>query len=91
MRRPLHEVLTWPLWVVRTYAEFLAREPLPEERTEIAVAQLSALFGAVHRQPGTPAPRTADYLLFRDVWAPAPDESGGYSEVDLQIMRQLQR
>lgn len=89
MRRPLHEVMTWPLWVVRTYAEFLAREPMPEERTEIAVAQLTSLFGSVYRQPGSPAPRIADYLLYRDAWADADIDESRYSDVDLQIMRQL--
>lgn len=91
MRCPLHEVMTWPLWVVRSYAEFLGKEPMPEERTEIQVAQLSSLFAAVHRQPGAPAPRAADYLLFRDAWADEMPDAIQYSNVDLQIMRQLQR
>ena len=69
LRRPLHEVLAWPLWVVHTYAEFLAREPAVEDRLEVMLAQLSAQYGAVHRGPGMPAPRINDYLLFRDAWA----------------------
>ena len=92
MRTPVHEVLAWPLWVVQTYAEFLQREPLPEERTELGLAQLTAAFGAVHRRPGSPAPRAADFLLFRDAWADmAPQAAGQYSELDLEIMRQLRR
>ena len=90
MRCPVHEVMQWPLWVVQTYAEFLQREPLPEERAEVGIAQLTASFAAVHRRPGSPAPRPADFLLFRDAWtdkAPA----GRYSDLDLEMMRQLRR
>ena len=68
MRRPVHEVMTWPLWVTRVYAEFLGREPLPEERIELGLAQLTANYVAVHRAPGSPAPRAADFLLARDAW-----------------------
>ena len=86
MRRPVHEVMTWPLWVTRVYAEFLGREPLPEERIELGLAQLTANHAAVHRAPGSPAPRAADFLLARDAWRDAGD---GYTETDLAIMRQL--
>lgn len=87
MRRPVHEVMTWPLWVTRVYAEFLGREPLPEERIELGLAQLTANYVAVHRAPGSPAPRPADFLLARDAWR--DDAGDGYTETDLAIMRQL--
>ena len=87
MRRPVHEVMTWPLWVTRVYAEFLSREPLPEERIELGLAQLTANYVAVHRAPGSPAPRPADFLLARDAWR--DDAGDGYTETDLAIMRQL--
>ena len=48
------------------YAEFLTREPLPEERIELGLAQLTANYVAVHRAHGSPAPRPADFLLARD-------------------------
>lgn len=82
--------MAWPLWVVRVYAEFLAREPMPEERTEIGIAQLSAMFGSVHRSPGQAGVRTADYLLFRDAWVDR-DADDGYSDIDRELMRQLAR
>jgi len=91
LRRPLHEVLAWPLWVVHTYAEFLAREPAVEDRLEVMLAQLSAQYGAVHRGPGMPAPRINDYLLFRDAWADTEPADGHYSDIDREIMRQLTR
>lgn len=87
MRRPVHEVMAWPLWVTRVYAEFLTREPLAEERIELGLAQLTANYVAVHRVPGSPAPRPADFLLARDAWREAGDD--GYTETDLAIMRQL--
>lgn len=92
MRAPVHEVLTWPLWVVQTYAAFLQREPMPEERAEVGIAQLTAAFGAVHRRAGSPAPRIGDFLLFRDAWADMDArDDGRYSDLDLEMMRQLRR
>ena len=90
MRRPIHEVLQWPLWVVHTYADFLNREPMPEERIELGIAQLSSLYLGVHRKPGSASPSVSDMLLGRNGWQAQVDESR-YSDVDLEIMRQIRR
>ena len=90
MRCPVHEVMRWPLWVVRTYAEFLQREPMPEERIELGIAQLASLYLGRHRNPGAAAPSVTDMLLCRDGWQNPIDESR-YSDVDLEIMRQVRR
>ena len=71
----------------------LTRTPfILRARTLACAIAVTAAFGAVHRRPGSPAPKTADFLLFRDAWADtaAPD-SGRYSDLDLEIMRQLRR
>jgi hypothetical protein len=90
MRCPIHEVLAWPLWVVRTYAEFLQREPAVEERLELGIAQIAQLYAACHRPKGAAAPTLHDFLHGRDAWADPVDESR-YSDVDLEIMRQIRR
>ncbi len=90
MRCPLHEVLAWPLWVVHAYADFLAREPLPEERIELGIAQLASLYVGRNRKPGATAPSINDFLLCRDGWQAPVDESL-YSDVDLEIMRQIRQ
>lgn len=91
MRCPIHEVLSWPLWVVHTYAEFLACEPTVEDRIEVMLGQLSAQYGAVHRAQGAPVPRINDFLLYRDAWAGAEQGESDYSDIDREIMRQLHR
>lgn len=88
MRRPVHEVLEWPLWVVRAYAEFFMREPPAEERCEALLAEQAAMFASVNRSPGAPATRASDFRPFLSAWD-MPAEADGYSEVDREIMRQL--
>lgn len=82
-------MLDWPLWVVRLYAEFFEREPHPDDRREVLLAELVARYSAVHRGPGAAAPRAADFLP-TDAWR-APESDGRYSDVDREMMRQLQR
>lgn len=54
------------------YAAFLAVEPSPDERIEIAIAQLTALAANRTRNKGAQAVSTADFLLFRDPWGERP-------------------
>lgn len=75
-RRPLSDVLDWPENHVALIAEYMAREPAPDERIEIAVAQLCATYVNAHRKKGAPAHPVVDFLPFRDAWkVDEPEES----------------
>ncbi len=90
MRCPLHELLRWPMWVLRTYAQFSAREPTVEERVELSLARLHLDWSAVHRQADAPAPQLREFLHFRDAWGAEDsvvEEEGGYSSLDLEYMQ----
>lgn len=73
-RRPLHEVLDWPAWEAALLAEYLSHEPCGDDRTEIAVAQLAAIYVNAHRQKGAQPRRISDFLLFHDAWKSADEE-----------------
>lgn len=79
----MHEVARWPQSEIDLYAAFLSVEPGPDERVEIAVAQLTALAANRTRGKGANAASTADFLLFRDPWTDRP------SPVDSQVASKL--
>lgn len=70
-RRPLHEVAAWPAWEVEVLEQFLAREPAPDQRIEVAIAQLSAIWVNANRDPRKqPIPVSLDQFLLwkQDPW-----------------------
>lgn len=67
---------------------FLAKEPTAEERTEIAVAQVSAVYVGSKLAKGKPRPKIVDFMLFRDAWEQKIDESR-YSPDELRTMAVL--
>lgn len=67
------EVAAWPAWEVRLLEQYLAKQPAPEDRIEIAIARLTAVFINTHLKPGAKAVETADLLAFRDPWAGPPE------------------
>jgi hypothetical protein len=89
---PLQDVARWPAEIVRTLRHYLAKQPAPIERVEIAIARLTALWVNAHTSKGRRVD-TADFLSYRDPWpAPldAPDQTDGrYSALDLEIMGKL--
>lgn len=81
-RRPLREVAAWPAWEVQVLQHYLAKQPAPEERLEVVLANLSAMFFNAHRGPGK-QPLSADqFLFYRDPWPV-------YSDVDKQALAAL--
>lgn len=68
MRRPVHEVLDWPLSSVLTHLAFLTREPIAEERIELLIARMLAAYMARHTPENSAPPRLAEFLSHRDVW-----------------------
>lgn len=89
-REPLHRVMDWPASEVRLIAAYLAREPAPDERIEIAVAHLSAIYTNAHLQKGSEQKPIADFLLFRKAWtSPHATQDGRYSDSDQKMLASL--
>lgn len=81
-RRPIHEVARWPDWELSTLDEFLAKEPAPEQRIEIALAQLCLL---VFKGNFKGEKDIKDFLPYLNAW---PSElEGRYSETDMEVIR----
>jgi hypothetical protein len=86
LQRPIHEVVTWPLWVTRTYAAFLSKEPAPAERLEWAIAHLHQTYLGAHQPEGVAPPALSALLLFGDAWEP-----GGLDpELERMILNDLE-
>ncbi len=79
-RRPLHEVAAWPDLHLTLLEHYLSRQPAPEERIEVAVATLCALFRNRHRSENEQAFEVEQFMPYRNPWAEAPADR--YSEVD---------
>jgi hypothetical protein len=91
-RRPVREIADWPAWEVRLIEKFLAREPSAEDRVEIALAHIAAVYFNSQSRQGAPQIKTSDLLLFMDPWQADPlanfaDER--YSDLDREIFGQL--
>ena len=92
-RVPPHEVLRWPsnsLQLITTYA---SKVPFPEERIEIALAELHATLYNVNKAKTSTAMKASKLLPIFDAWE-KQTEAGGedesrYSPVDLSIMKNL--
>jgi hypothetical protein len=80
--------MQWPDWSARLMQAFFAREPAAEDRIETAIAHLSAIYVGAHRQKGKPAPKIADFLLFRGAWDRKINQAR-YSPEDLKTMAAL--
>lgn len=49
-------------------AEYLSKEPAPEERQEYALAQLAAIQVNMNRGKGKPPHKIPEFMLFADAW-----------------------
>lgn len=90
-RRP-SEVAAWPAWEVRLLEQYLAKQPAAEDRIEIAIARLTALFINTKLGPGSKQAETTDYLSYRDPWAGQEQESTEYETANkgwLRMFRNL--
>ncbi len=87
-KRPLHEVAAWSAAEVDLIIAFLAREPSPEVRLEIAVARLTEIT-VMLMGSGSAKPGIMDFLPFLDAWkAPVVDDTR-YNETDLEVLKLL--
>lgn len=91
-RRPVHEVAGWPAREVDLIETFIAREPPPDARMEIAIARLCELFvkawSSDKRQVSL-----MEFLPFLKAWnAPELDRlinDARYSDVDREVLKVL--
>lgn len=88
-RRPVHEVATWPAAEMDLIESFLAREPAPDQRVEIAVARMCELFANAWCRSDGPRVSVMDFLPFLDAWKPSLLTDPRYSEADREVLRVL--
>lgn len=88
-RRPLHEVAQWPAWEVGLLEAFLAESPGPDERIEVAIAHLTAIYVNCHLAKDATPKTIRDFLIFEKRENEPKEVEGRYSEVDLQVLSAL--
>jgi hypothetical protein len=84
---PLGQVAAWPAWQLDLLETYLAREPAPVERLEVAIARLTAQFVHANQAPNQPTPKVIDFLPYRQAW-PEPTD-GRYNETDREVLKEL--
>lgn len=84
--------MAWPARDIRVIAEYLAKEPAPDERIEYAVAQLSSIYVNGHRKQGAEAIPLGEFLMFRKAWESADLQAEDrYSDVDRSFLKALMK
>lgn len=86
--RPPSEIARWSADDVDVMQHFLAVEPSPADRVEVAIAQLCSLYVSAHQERGAKPPTIDQFLLFRNAFSVKLDKSR-YSDVDLSLMQAL--
>lgn len=83
----MREIALWPAWEVRLIDAYLNKQPAAEDRIEIALATLCAMFFNANSSKEKASRRVKDYLPFLDPW-PLP---GRYSDLDREVFEALGR
>jgi hypothetical protein len=89
---PVSEVARWPADEVRLLRHYLAKQPAPIERVEIAIARLTAIWVNAHRDRNAKAVETIDFLPFHSpewVEAPADTPYAAANRGFLQALRKI--
>lgn len=77
--------MQWPVSEIETWAEFFSKEPPPDDRLEMAIAQGIAIYVNGNQKTGSKPHPISDFLLFHDVWKsdavpePAPEKAAPFS------------
>ena len=75
--------MQWPNSVVRAYAEYLSKEPSPDEKLEYMLAYGIATYCNANRKKGSPASPITDFMLFKKVWkTDDPEDSEEETNLD---------
>lgn len=83
----LSDVASWPAWELDLLEHYLAREPAPTERVEVALAHLAAMYHSAHLPKGASRKKISDFMLYAKVWPAAAD--GRYNDLDMQVLQEL--
>jgi len=86
-RRPLSEIARWPAWELDLLEHYLAREPAPEERIEVSLANLMLMYATVNGKQGAAQKKVTDFLPYLKAW-PQPAD-GRYNPVDMEVLQEL--
>jgi len=73
--------MDWPASHIDLWAQYLGKEPSPDDRLEIQLAALQALYLNSHKREGDPAKRIDEFLLFRNAWGDAPQPESSLSDL----------
>lgn len=86
-RVPLSHVASWPARHLDLLEQYLAREPAPEERLEVALANFMVMYATANGKQGAPQKKVADFLPYLKAW-PQPAD-GRYNPVDMEVLQEL--
>lgn len=87
---PLGELLKWPAWQLDAYQAFVQREPPPDQRIEMILAQIATRVFNATRPQGVSAVSFQDFLQPRDLWgSPAP--SSGLTLEEMQMIGHIEQ
>lgn len=78
------EVAAWPAWEIGLLDHFLAREPDPITRVEVAVARLMSIYVNAHQEKGHPPKVPMDFMTFAKAWDGITEEEYQQTLIDLQ-------
>ena len=78
------EVAAWPAWELDLLDHFLAREPDPMVRVEVALARLMSIYANVHREKGSPQRELAEFMTFAKAWDGITEEEYRQTLIDLE-------
>lgn len=83
----MHEISHWPAWEVGLLEEYLAVQPGPDERIEIALAHFMSIYVNSKLTKDADPVKIEDFLLFRRGWNEDVEmKTERYSALDKEII-----
>lgn len=76
--------MNWPAEEVRILEHYLAAQPAGEDRIEVALARLTAIYVNAHLKEGVQAKSERDFLPYLDPW-----KESDLGDVDEEVLRAL--
>lgn len=82
------ELLRWPAWELDLVEHYLAKQPAAEDRVEIAVARMTAIYANAHRGRADAEFGVRDFLPYLNPeWDDKPRfDSSRYNDVDRSFL-----
>ena len=76
-------VAQWPAWELDLLDHYLAREPSPVVRVEVALARLMSIYVNAHQEKGHPPKSPQDFMTFAKAWDGITQEEYQQTLIDL--------